>query len=224
MSFDFAAIYRATRERLTAVLIDLDGASLRDPVPATPLWTVQDVFAHVTGVASDVTTGRMDGAVSDEWTQRQVDERKGRSITEIATEWSDLGPHVEALLDQVGPTMSATAMDVWMHEHDIYGALGTRVYRSGEGLRLCLRAANAIGPKLDAAGLPAIRLVTDGYDRSIGSGGPGLTVRGDAFEIARALFGRRSIDQIAAFDWTGDARPYLSLFSVFESRETDLVE
>lgn len=224
MSFDFPAIYRSTRERLSSVVVELDGETLRTPVPATPLWTVQDVIAHVTGVASDIVAGRMDGAVSDAWTQRQVDERRGRSVDEIVEEWAEFGLLVESMLDDVGPPMSATVMDVWMHEQDVYGALQTPGHRGGEGLRLCLRAANAIGPRLDAASLPALHLHTDGYDRVVGTGQPGVAVGGDAFEIARALFGRRSLRQIAAFNWTGDPAPYLQHFSVFESRETDLTE
>ncbi|MEA3501253.1 MAG: maleylpyruvate isomerase family mycothiol-dependent enzyme [Actinomycetota bacterium] len=224
MSFDLPATYRTTRERLTPFIVGLDEKALRTPVPATPLWSIQDLFAHLTGVASDVVTGRMDGAVSPVWTQRQVDERRDRSITEIADEWSDLGPRVETLLGEVGAPMSATVMDVWMHEHDVYGALGVRPHRDGEGLRLCLRAANAIGPRLDSVGLPTLRLQTDGYDRTVGNGEAGITVGGDPFEIARALFGRRSARQIAAFDWSDDSDLYVTLFSVFEPRETDLVE
>ncbi len=224
MSFDFSAIYRSTRERFSSFVVELDRETLQTLVPATPLWTVHDVIAHVAGVASDIVTGRMDGAVSDAWTQRQVDERKGHTVADIAEEWSECGSRVETILGEVGPSMSATVMDAWMHEHDVYGALQSPGRRNGEGLRLCLRAANAIGPKLEGADLPALHLHTDGYDRSIGAGQPVVTVSGDAFDIARALFGRRSISQIAAFDWTGDPTPYLEHFSVFESRQTDLIE
>lgn len=73
MSFDFRAIYRSHRERLTALVVSLDDDVLASTVPATPLWTVKDAFAHVTGVASDYTTGRLDSAPSEPWTQRQVE-------------------------------------------------------------------------------------------------------------------------------------------------------
>jgi uncharacterized protein (TIGR03083 family) len=224
VSFDLPSIYRTSRERLTSFVVDLDETALRTRVPATPLWTVQNLFAHVTGVARDVVTGRMDGAVSPAWTQRQVDERMSRHIADIGDEWSDLGPRLERLLEEVGPPMSATVMDVWMHEHDAYGALEVRCHRGGEGLRLCLRAANAIGARLDTADLAALHVRTDGYDRTVGTGEAGITVGGEPFEIARALFGRRSLRQIAALDWSGDPAAYLPLFSFFEPRDTDLVE
>jgi uncharacterized protein (TIGR03083 family) len=224
MSFDFAAIYRSHRGRLSALVVGLDSEQLATRVPATPLWTVLDVFAHVTGVASDNTTGRLEGAPMEPWTQRQVDERRGRTPAEIENEWSELGPTIDAMLAASGPALSAMVMDVVMHHCDLMGALGIRVPRDDEGLRLCLRAANAIGPRIDAAGLPALRIQTVGLDRVLGSGEAGMNVAGDAYEIVRALFGRRSVDQIAAFEWSGDPAPYLDLFSFFTPRDTALVE
>ena len=115
-------------------------------------------------------------------------------------------------------------MDLVMHHCDVMGALGIRPPHDDEGLRLCLRASNAIGPRLDAAGLPPLRLETEGFDRVLGTGDAGTTVSGDLFEITRALFGRRSLDQIAAFEWSADPTPYLPHFSFFTPRETPLIE
>ncbi len=224
MSFDFRAIYRSHRERLTALVVALDDDVLASTVPATPLWTVKDAFAHVTGVASDYTTGRLDNAPSEPWTQRQVEERSDRTVQEIAAEWSDLGPTIEAMLQVSGRAMSAMVMDVVMHHCDVMGAVGLRSPHDDEGLRLCLRASNAIAPRLDAADLPALRIQTGGFDRVLGTGPGGITVRGDSFDITRALFGRRSLDQIAAFGWSADPTPYLRYFSFFAPRESPLVE
>jgi len=224
MSFDFPAIYRSNRERFTALVMGLDDHSLASTVPATPLWTVKDAFAHVTGVASDFTTGRLDDATSEPWTQRQVEERSGQTVADIAAEWSELGPTIEAMLEASGRAMSAMVMDVVMHHCDVMGALGMRLPHDGEGLRLCLRASNAIAPRLDAADLPALRIQTEGFDRVLGTRQEGITLRGDSFEITRSLFGRRSLSQIAAFEWSADPAPYLPHFSYFRPREDPLVE
>jgi uncharacterized protein (TIGR03083 family) len=224
VSFDFPVIYRSNREAFTTLVLGLDGATLGSSVPATPLWTVKDAFAHVTGVARDYTTGRLDDAPSESWTQQQVEERKDRTVGDIAAEWTELGPVIETMLQSSGRAMSAMVMDVVMHHCDVLGALGTRPPQDDEGVRLCLRACNAIAPRLDAAGLPALRIQTEGFDRVLGTGSEGITVRGDAFGVTRALFGRRSLEQIAAFDWSGDPTPYLPHFSFFTPRETALVE
>ena len=224
MSFDFPAIYRSNRERFTALVMVLDDHTLASTVPATPLWTVKDAFAHVTGVASDLTTGRLDDATSEPWTQRQVEERSDRTVADIAAEWSELGPTIEAMLEASGRAMSAMVMDVVMHHCDVMGVLGMRPPHDDEGLRLCLRASNAIAPRLDAADLPALRIQTEGFDRVLGTRQEGITVRGDSFEITRALFGRRSLSQIATFEWSADPAPYLPHFSYFTPREDPLVE
>lgn len=224
MSFDFPGIYRSHRERMSVLVVGLDSEALATPVPATPLWTVLDVFAHVTGVASDYSIGRIEGAPLEPWTQRQVEERRGRTPAEIEQEWLELGPTIDAVLTVSGPAMSAMVMDVVMHHCDVMGTLGIRVSAGDEGLRLCLRAANAITSRIDTAGLPALRIQTAGLDRVFGSGDEGISVRGDPYEIARALFGRRSLGQIAAFNWSGDPTPYLPLFSFFTPPDTPLVE
>ena len=224
MSFDFPAIYRSNREGFATLVLGLDDVALAATVPATPSWTVKDAFAHVTGVASDYTTGRLDDAPSEPWTQRQVEERRDRTALEIAAEWTDLGPTIEAMLQASGRAMSAMVMDVVMHHCDVMGARGIRPRHDDEGLRLCLRASNAIAPRLDAADLPALRIQTDGFDRVLGTGDEGISMHGDSFEITRALFGRRSLDQIAAFDWSADPTPYLPYFSFFTPRRTALVE
>ena len=224
MSFDFPVIYRSNREALTTLVLGLDGETLGSLVPATPLWTVQDAFAHVTGVARDHTTGRLEDAPSESWTQQQVMERKDRTVGDIAAEWTEIGPVIETMLQASGRAMSAMVMDVVMHHYDVMGAVGIRPADNAEGLRLCLRASNAIAPRLDAADLPTLRIQTEGFNRVLGTGPEGMTVSGDAFEITRSLFGRRSLDQIAAFDWSGDPTPYLPHFSFFTPRETPLVE
>lgn len=58
----------------------------------------------------------------------------------------------------------------------------------------------------------------------LGTGPGGITVRGESFDITRALFGRRSLDQIAAFEWSEDPAPHLPYFSFFTPRETPLAE
>src|SRR5438309_1129742 len=49
-------------------------------------WSAADVAAHVTGQLADIVYGRFDGLGSPEATQREVDERKGRTPDEIADE------------------------------------------------------------------------------------------------------------------------------------------
>jgi hypothetical protein len=49
-------------------------------------------------------------------------------------------------------------------------------------------------------------------------------VSADPFELARAVNGRRSPEQIRAFDWEGDPEPFMHLFYPYGPRSEALVE
>lgn len=192
--------------------------------PATPAWTVKDLYAHLTGVAADVLAGNVVFPGTDEWTAKQVAERADLSPEQVCAEWAEIGPEIEARMAEIGPVLSAASIDVWHHDQDARNAIGYHANRGGEGLRLALRSGNAIGPKVEAAELPALAVSTEGYDRLFGVGEAATAVSGHPYEMARAFMGRRSLDQVRGFDWSGDPEPYLPHFSVFEPRSDELNE
>lgn len=224
MSFAFAAIYHDVRSGLLAMAGELSDDEWSTTAPATPAWTVKDLYAHLAGVAADVLAGNAVYPGSDEWTAKQVDDRAPLTPQQVCAEWEATGPQLEGLIDQLGPALSAPVIDVWHHDQDARNAIGRHANRSGEGLRLALRSGNAMGPKIEAAGLPALAVRTEGYERLFGTGEAEVSLTGDPYELARAFMGRRSLDQIRGFDWSGDPDPYLAHVSVFEPRPDPLVE
>src|SRR5256885_14929469 len=75
-------------------------------------WTAADVAAHVTGQLSDVVNGRFDGLGTPEVTQREVEERRGRSPKELADELVEvmtIGAQVLAGIDDGGWARPAPA-------------------------------------------------------------------------------------------------------------------
>ena len=224
MSFDFAATYRDIREGLLALAPGLTADEWATLAPATPEWTVKDLSAHLAGVAADGLVGNVVFPGTDEWTAKQVADRGADSADQVCAEWAQTGPELEARIDELGPALSATVIDVWHHDQDARNAIDHHANRTGEGLRVALRSGNAIGPKLKAAGLPTLAVHTEGYERLFGEGQAEATVTADPYELARAFMGRRSFDQIRSFDWTGDPEPYLASFSVFSPRPDPLVE
>ena len=224
MTFDFAEIYRDIRTGLLRLAKDLSPTEWETLAPATPEWTVKDLYAHLTGVATDVLAGNFMSPGTDEWTAKQVGDRSGHTPTQVCAEWDEVGPELEDLLDREGTASSSVVIDVWHHDQDARNAIGHHANRTGGGLLLALRSGNVMGAKIQAAGLPTLRVTTEGYDRVFGEGDPAAAVSGDPYEMARAFMGRRSFDQIKGFDWTGNADAYLPHFSVFESRTDALVE
>jgi uncharacterized protein (TIGR03083 family) len=224
MSFAFAATYRDIREGLLDLAGELSPEEWATIAPATPAWTVKDLYSHLAGVAADVLAGNAVYPGTDEWTAKQVGDRSRLAPKQVCDEWRMSGERLEMLMDQLGSALSAPVIDVWHHDQDARNAIGRHANRTGEGLRLALRSGNAMGPKIEAAGLPALAVRTEGYDRVFGAGGAQVSVTGDPYEMARAFMGRRSIAQIRGFEWSGDPEPYLPHFSVFDPRPDPLVE
>ncbi len=128
-------VYRRTRLELLDLAAGLDDDQAKRRVPACPEWTVRDVYAHLTGVASDVLAGRTDGVATPPWTARQVELRRSASLAEVCAEWVQLGPKVEAwLAEREGRVtfVARAAYDVWTHEQDVRGALRQRGVREDE--------------------------------------------------------------------------------------------
>jgi Mycothiol maleylpyruvate isomerase N-terminal domain len=84
---DFAELYRSSHGRVDERVARLAPAQLAATVPGTPLWSVADLVAHVTGVASDALHRRLAAAGAPEWTAAQVGQRTGRPIAEVLDEW-----------------------------------------------------------------------------------------------------------------------------------------
>jgi uncharacterized protein (TIGR03083 family) len=104
-------------------------------------WTVGDLARHVVGSMTDVTSGRLEGLGSPEVTQREVDERAGRSPAELADECAEARKAAAGMLPlfddaawaapgpggfdgTLGDGVEALWYDTWLHAQDIRAALG----------------------------------------------------------------------------------------------------
>jgi uncharacterized protein (TIGR03083 family) len=113
-------------------------------------WTVADVAAHLIGTMTDVAAGRLDGLGTPEVTQREVEERKGKSPAELAAECAEGRDAAAALLPafddatwdgpapggydgSLGEAVEALWYDAYVHADDIRAAIGTDTV-SGPGL------------------------------------------------------------------------------------------
>jgi uncharacterized protein (TIGR03083 family) len=162
-------------------------------------WTVGDVARHVIGSMADVAAGRLDGLGTPEVTQREVDERAGRSPAELADECAEVtkaaagmlplfddaawaGPGPGGFDGTLGDGVEALFYDTWMHGEDIRAALGqAAVMSSGFGAARShvawdlRRVAQWQGemPKADADAYAYIMVATGRTDAStLGAGAP----------------------------------------------------
>src|SRR3954470_3151648 len=178
------ALYEDTRQRVVDLVREttlLDFFAAARPLPACPGWRVRDVIAHLSGLATDIASGNLDGAATDAWTAAQVDARRDLSLDDLLAESDDVGPRLAGFLDDFPGRYGAQVVaDITVHEHDIRGALRR------PGARDSAAVAHGVdflldtwaGPGARALGLPALR-ITAGR-RSVVVGGHGGASRGDS--------------------------------------------
>lgn len=223
MSEPHAAAYRDLRVRLAEILRDADDAACEQIAPATPEWRVCDVVAHLVGVTDDVANGRLEGVATDAWTANQVDPRKDRTMAELLSEWEKTGPRFEEVMAAVPGEVSGQALfDAFTHEQDIRQALGMPGARDSDAAEI---AWEWMSNARSGANGPAIRVVTEYDDISSGGDGPAVTLRASRFELLRACTGRRTRDEMAAYDWEPEPDPDLLVMAeIFTIRTEPLDE
>jgi hypothetical protein len=115
--------------------------------------------------------------------------------------------------------------DVGVHHHDLRGALNKPGERDSLTTGLSLRSY-VQGMRLASAfkGIPTLRIVAGTRTWETGDGEPQATLTADPFELARAAAGRRSPEQLRAYQWDGDPEPFLELFYPYGLRTEPLVE
>jgi len=247
---DLARLYRDTRERLTALVAGLDERALATPVPTCPGWQVQDVVAHLAAIVEDALAGRLTGPPSEEETAVQVARYKGRPMTQTLTGWTAGAPRFEEAISAFD--IPPAVIDVASHEQDIRGALGRpgardcpavqqmagwllQRLRTPVPVRVTVEDAEFLaGPagggraagsgRAAAEPLPGAGREEPSPGAGRGRDEPVLGLRTTRFEAFRWRMGRRSRDQLAALDWSGDPAPVLDHLVVFGPARTDIIE
>ncbi|MGK2928206.1 MAG: maleylpyruvate isomerase family mycothiol-dependent enzyme [Acidimicrobiales bacterium] len=219
--------YRITMRSVIALVDDADPDTI---VPACPEWSVHDVIAHLTGLASDVVSANVTGYAGPEWTDAQVATRAGDTIATMVDEWEATEPAMRALIEDldasplpetidhvIGPVprssfQTAFLVDLVHHEHDLRGALGHRATAASVADRIAAKAhlTNVRG-MFALASLPTLAIhVTDADETwRVGHADPVAELRASTLELLRTFGGRRTLEELQAMDWSGrhDAMP-----------------
>lgn len=219
--------YAGCRRRVSELVRPLAPEQASMVVPACPEWTVHDVVAHLAGVVDDALAGRLDGVATDAWTAAQVEARRQRSIGEIITEWAATAPTFESVLDGIGPRGRQAVLDAVTHEHDVRGALAAGGARDADAVSI---GVSFVAPVLvtTAAELGVtLRVeVAGGSHYGAPPASAGAVLRGEAWELMRAMTGRRSAGQLRRLDWERFDERMLAAFEFgpFRPAAADLLE
>lgn len=184
---DWGALYLEHLDGLTALSTSLTEADGARSVPATPAWTIHDVYAHLAGARADEVIGRTDAAPGQEWTARHVSERHGLALADLVDELRSTRDHVVAGLADV--RTPGVLWDIAVHHADLNEALGKH--------QLAEQLWAPILPSIAPRVLDRLPLTVQTGDTSYGAGGPVVSV--SAYELFRGLFSRRSRAQLRAW-------------------------
>ncbi|MEI8410682.1 MULTISPECIES: maleylpyruvate isomerase N-terminal domain-containing protein [unclassified Kribbella] len=198
-----ARLYAATRERVSTAVRKLDPSDLSRTVKACPEWTVHNLVSHLAGVATGFAAGNLDGAPRPPWTAVQVEARRSLPIDAVMEEWARSGPALEQVIlagTSDHPLVCNPWADAGTHEADLHGVLG--IGRPPEELWMAALnwALPDPDPSDDVPGTLSIITLDGTYE--IGTGSPVAVVRTSSYELFRAVFGRRSAEQIRSWTWS----------------------
>jgi uncharacterized protein (TIGR03083 family) len=199
---DVSAGLLAELDDMEALLRSLDAQDWVKPSRCEG-WTVAGVAAHAIGSMADVVNGRLDGLGSPEVTQREVDERAGRSPSDLADEAAAVRKQAADMLTifddaawgspapggydgTLGDGVEALWFDLYMHADDIRAAIG-RPSEHTDGLRA---SASHIATELTKRKWGPATIALDGLPEFDVNGGGGTRVGGNALAFALAATGR----------------------------------
>ncbi|MEM7339308.1 MAG: maleylpyruvate isomerase family mycothiol-dependent enzyme [Actinomycetota bacterium] len=198
-------------------------------VPACPGWTARQTIAHLSGLAEDWVAGNLDDYGSDTWAGAQVSRFDGSPIDDVLDAWQRAAERFASLgPSPIGGTAAMWAFgDAVVHEADIRAVLAPGTRPPDDAVALGLKAGVARWRHhLASAGVAPIDLVASDL-RTWRIGDPDATaeqVETTAYEVFRALYGRRSRRQTERWQWSCDPAPYLDPGLPFPFRwaDTDL--
>ncbi|WP_103352551.1 maleylpyruvate isomerase family mycothiol-dependent enzyme [Amycolatopsis sp. CA-128772] len=199
--------YPAVRRGIRALLEGRPGDHHR-PVPACPEWTVTDLLGHLTAIAERVLArhGGTPPPAPDE----------PPSVPALLDRWDEVGAEVDRRLAAAGGTSGEImVMDAYTHELDLRAALGVPppVEHAAWAPSFDLLVRGFSG-SVTGHGLRPLHLrTTGGSVWTAGPGRPTASLTAPAYDLYRALAGRRSLGQLAELEWSEAPGPWLPAFT-----------
>jgi uncharacterized protein (TIGR03083 family) len=214
---DCGAVYERERRRLITVVGSVAASDLETLVPATPVWTVRDVLAHLVGIAADLNARRFGDGDSDEWTAAQVRSRCGRSVDELAAEWDVEAPLFEDGLRSLGYEIGSHFVgDLLQHVLDVHDAMGRQWPVDDEALTVALDFyLDVFHCALTAAGVGSVAVRADEFECTVGSGPIVASLTTSRVTLLRCLGGRSNDGEMRGLQWTGDVERVLGFVSAY---------
>jgi hypothetical protein len=207
MGTDLLDAYRAVRDRMCTIALDLDADGLATTVPSCPEWTVHDLLAHNVAIPAAIAVGDLPAGDQQAWLDGLLAARRGRPVPELVAEWAQLDEVVAGVL-------SATAVlldDLATHEHDLRAAVDRPDHAALEADLVLPAALDALSAGLLDRGLGAVVVESPQGSWASHDAEPGWTIRASAWEAFRAVGSRRTADELLALPGAGGGAAYVEV-------------
>ena len=228
--------YRLARLRITDVMSEFlhdSGVEIGSrPVPACPAWTVRDLLSHVTGIASEISSGNPPSGDSDAWVDAIVEARRDRTPAQLLDEWSVSGPKFESLAAGTKRLAVPLSYDTVVHEHDLRHAVDRPGARDSSGVVTSMHVGVWLMTNdLKRNEFGSVSFRAGGLDWLAGEGDLRLSLDLDSspfrfpvWELLRLTGSRRSKNQMAVYSWSGDVESALGSLLHMELPTSDISE
>jgi uncharacterized protein (TIGR03083 family) len=222
---DVGQAYCELRGRVNEICTGLNAEEWERITPHCPDWTVRETLAHLAGVVDDGINGNLDGVATDAWTAAQIAKRADKSGPEILDEWNTWAPFVEDRATEVGLGFAQMVFDAATHEQDLRFALAKPGARESEAFRIGLAFFQKRLPAgAEKAGVLCPQIIVDGTPLFANPAPGALTLTASMFDVIRSIGSRRTLDEIAALNWSADPRAVMSVLLPFAPPATALGE
>jgi hypothetical protein len=202
------AAYSSTRARMAELAASLSPRDLGRVVPACPLWTIFDLIAHVVSMPAAIAIGASPPGSITDWLQNLIEDRRDQSAGELTEEWLSLDGAIAVILKGPGGLLFD---DLAVHEHDLRTAVGAPDHGALEVEVMLPRTLGGFAEPLRQAGLGAIEVRHDDRMWRSHASEPGWTLEVTPWEAVRALYSRRTAEELRGLPHDGNVEPYLAI-------------
>lgn len=205
---DLVATYEDTRARMLAVARSAAPDAMGATVPACPDWTALQLLTHCVSMPAAIGAGDLPTGDLGEWIDGLVAARAGRSLDELADEWSSCDATIAAM---VGGGGAVLLDDLVVHEHDLRAALGVPDHSTLDADVFVPRSLQSCVAELESRGLGAIEVRSDGRTWRSHDAEVGWVLDVDPWEAVRVLYSRRTAEELRALGGSDDIDAYIEL-------------
>jgi hypothetical protein len=200
--------YDATRTRMLELARSVGPDALTATVPACPDWTALQLITHCVSMPAALGAGDFPGGDINEWIDKILTDRSGRSLDELSEEWVGANDTIAGMVNGGGAVLFD---DLVVHEHDLRGALGLPDHSALDAAISVPRSLDSCVAALETAGLGSIEVRSGSDIWRSHDAEPGWVLEVSPWEAVRVLYSRRTADELRALGGSDNIDAYIAV-------------